>query len=701
MKLNWGKLLNIRIGKPPKVKTVTMLFQSDVVQALSLFTILFWLMQVPWILYVLEPLWEPQPAGLLQLGGICMPLVSFFVAASVMIIFAFSQTKFFSALAKEREEKRSWWSEIALCVPILRYWTLWRLLADSSRISAQVMIGSSVTFWGLVFVIGPLSPLVLLSFAVSIGTWLVIAKRLSNGVVKRSHRVWSIVLLSLFAASTLAGYIMFYLTKIEIKVETLMLQSAGIPTSREELKRHFYQGRTPNAEFGKLVERSADYNIEHGSGCLGSASGYYKLSESKRKEIKAYLVGEPCREDFKNLDALIESGESLKYEMRLPDDYLAGTRLPHLNYYRTAMRYFSLRIIVALEEENPAEAMRLFRLADKFQGNVLQSDFLIGVRGAIACEYVRSDTIGAMLGSGLLSDANLSELMELNRNREEKIRAAMRHGLRAEAYSTIDTIAFLNVPYPKVVATIQYDGQCRYEKALLHFIFRGNTTNFPTPPCLWVEAIQQRYLLYALHHQLEVVRYFDDPSSRREVLRDTLKRELATRELYLERIILPDYFGVEQCLRRALTISRMTDLGLQIEQFSRKHGRLPETLDELGVKLPVDTQSGEPIRFDKGQIKLWEWESGSNYKFRELPGWQLSAPGGNYCSPHSQNEPRVGRGSITRLTDTPQHEAKRDTFTVITQWPVPIAPEPPKIDEKPFGFLGETQSPSTPQTEER
>jgi hypothetical protein len=28
---------------------------------------------------------------------------------------------------------------------------------------------------------------------------------------------------------------------------------------------------------------------------------------------------------------LIESGESLKYEMRLPADYLAGILIPHIN----------------------------------------------------------------------------------------------------------------------------------------------------------------------------------------------------------------------------------------------------------------------------------------------------------------------------------------------------------------------------------
>lgn len=680
MKINRKKQLVIQNGKPPKVKSIAELFQDNVKLVLSSVTMLILLMQVPWILYVLEPLWVPQTAFdplmtkrtgvLFQILGNFMPICIFFGSVATMIPVAVSQSCFFSALAKERKEIRSCWSECAICVPILRYWILYRLLAQSARVPALVMIGSSMMFWGIAVVVGPLSPWVLLSFAVSVSAWLMIAKRLANGVLKRSYRVWSIVLLSLFTVSLLAGYITFYWTEIEIKAEMLMLHSAGIPTNREELEQHFYQGRIPNAEFGKLVDRNADYNIKNGSECLESASWYYKLPESKRRKIKTYLTGELCQEDFKNIDALIESGDSLKYKMCFPNDYLTGIRMPHLNYYRTVMRYFSSRIIVALEDKKPSEAMRLFRLADKFQENVLQSDFFIGARVAITCEYIRSDTISAMLGSGLLSDDNLSEIQDLNHNREAKIRNAMRYGLRAEAYLVIETVMRLLVPYPKILSEIRYDGQWQYEEPLLRFLFRGNTTVFPTPPCLWPETIQQRYLLYAMRHQRAVIRYFDDPTSQREILRTDLKRELATRELYLERMLLPDYFTEERRLQRILTISKMTDLGLQIEQFSRKHGRLPETLDELGIPLPVDALSGEPIRFTRF-ARLFGVDGNGHTVSRDLPGWQLSAPGRNHERAPEERE-----------------EFRRDFFTVITEWPVPAPPEPPKNNEGSFDFMG-------------
>ena len=62
MKINRKKTGGIQIGKPPKVKSIAEQFQDNVKLVLSFVTMLILLMQVPWILYVLEPLWVPQTA---------------------------------------------------------------------------------------------------------------------------------------------------------------------------------------------------------------------------------------------------------------------------------------------------------------------------------------------------------------------------------------------------------------------------------------------------------------------------------------------------------------------------------------------------------------------------------------------------------------------------------------------------------------
>ena len=592
----------------------------------------------------------------------------------IALVIAAQQTAFLAQAARERNRPFPEWDDVWLCLPGIRYWFLYRHLAEelpgTSRWRLWLMLISAAFFWISWILIGPLNPIPFCSLAISIVFWIGIARRIAGVPMQKRERFGWMLLLGCFLFSMLGGYVLFYQGKEELKAEKQQLRNTGIPTNRDELEQHFYQGRTPNAEFGKLVDRNSDYNIKKGSECLESASWYYNLPESKRRKIKTYLTGELCQENFKNIDALIESGDSLKYKMCFPNDYLAGIRMPHLNYYRTVMRYFSSRIIVALEDKKPSEAMRLFRLADKFQENVLQSDSLIGAIAAFACEYIRSDTIGAMLGSGLLSDDNLSEIQDLNHNREEKIRSAIRYGLRAEAYLVIETVMRLLVPYPKIMSEIRYDGQWQYEEPLLRFLFRGNTTVFPTPPCLWSETIQQRYLLYAMRHQRAVIRYFDDPTSQREFLRTDLKRELATRELYIERMLLPDYFSEEQRLQYILTKCKMTNLGLQIELFRRKHGHLPETLDELGIPLPVDALSGEPIRFTLF-ARLFGVDGNGHTVSRDLPGWQLSVPGRNHERAPEERE-----------------ESRRVFFTVITEWPVPAPPEPPKNNEGSYDFMG-------------
>ena len=677
MKFEWQQFFSLLRRRKPKALTLKTMFQACVRDTILSGFLLLTVMTLPGGCYLLEP-WLPLKSFIAifhsQMFILLLPLVAAGVACMIALVIAAQQTAFLAQAARERNRPFPEWDDVWLCLPGIRYWFLYRHLAEelpgTSRWRLWLMLISAAFFWISWILIGPLNPIPFCSLAISIVFWIGIARRIAGVPMQKRERFGWMLLLGCFLFSMLGGYVLFYQGKEELKAEKQQLRNTGIPTNRDELEQHFYQGRTPNAEFGKLVDRNSDYNIKKGSECLESASWYYNLPESKRRKIKTYLTGELCQENFKNIDALIESGDSLKYKMCFPNDYLAGIRMPHLNYYRTVMRYFSSRIIVALEDKKPSEAMRLFRLADKFQENVLQSDSLIGAIAAFACEYIRSDTIGAMLGSGLLSDDNLSEIQDLNHNREEKIRSAIRYGLRAEAYLVIETVMRLLVPYPKIMSEIRYDGQWQYEEPLLRFLFRGNTTVFPTPPCLWSETIQQRYLLYAMRHQRAVIRYFDDPTSQREFLRTDLKRELATRELYIERMLLPDYFSEEQRLQYILTKCKMTNLGLQIELFRRKHGHLPETLDELGIPLPVDALSGEPIRFTLF-ARLFGVDGNGHTVSRDLPGWQLSVPGRNHERAPEERE-----------------ESRRVFFTVITEWPVPAPPEPPKNNEGSYDFMG-------------
>lgn len=676
------KFFKIEMG-PRKEKSAEEFFHCTVRDTLIIAGIYLAVMQMPWILDLLTAALLPEATGksdpfstgninilLLKVVVWLIPLaqVSLLVFAAIGI--AASWGNFLSAYAEARSRPLSTAKEIGLFVPLLRYVVLWRIFSEfggkSVKIHAAAMILCSLLFWICLVAIGPLSPLPLLLLAAALILWVKIGRQLTGIPLKRRARMGGVVFLCLWILSALCGYAIYYYTQAEIKAEMLMFRSAGIPTNRAELTSLLYHDAQPNARFSALVDRSRDYKIERDEGyyLLGD---YRDLPESKRAPLRDYLDGKAAQQDFAGLEELISSNPLLKYRIVLDSD-IAMTSLPHVGFYRKSMWYLIARLVLALEQKNPAEAMRLFRLADRLQESALNSDFIIGSLVACSMEAISADAVGNLVGSGQLSAEQLTELESRNRGRSEKLHAAIRRGIRAEAYRNVELIQQLTVPYPEFIRKIHTDRDGSLDSPLLTFLFRGDTKAVPTPPCLWTLAVMNRDLLSAMRHQRAVVRYFDDPT--RTVRRESLYRELGKRQLLLERIILPGQIYLDDRFARTFSILRMSDLALQIEHFRRKRGRLPETLSDLGIPLPVDALSGEGFRFTHYARVFWDDGKGNAIP-HDFPGWQLSAPGGNFGAPSKD-----------------QHERRRDYFTVITQWPLPAPPEPPKREDYyPFGSL--------------
>lgn len=671
MKFDKKQIFSLPRRRKPKVLTLKTMFPCCVRNAIYFGVVLLAFVTLPAGCYLLES-WLPQEKNnailLLQMLILLLPLAAAGGACGIAFITAAQQNDFLAQAARERNRPLPEWDDVWLYLPGIRYWFLYRHLAGelpgTSCWRLRVMLISAAFFWISLVFIGPLSPIPFCALAVSIGFWLGIARRIAGVPMQKKERLGWMLLLGCFLVSMLAGYILFYRGREMLKAEIRLLQNAGIPGSREELKTHLYQGVTPNVKFAELVDQYRD------SDKLTSASGYYASTEAERREIKAYLSGERCRTEFLPLESLVAAGGKLKYPLPLSEKFLMVIKLPHRNYHRAAMRYFSSRIIVALEEKNAQEALRLFRLMTDFQESVLQSDFLIGSLTAFSCESIRLDVIGALLGSGLLSDAQLQEVARRNQGRNEKLYRSLGRGLQQEAFAFLDAIRTLMVPYPEILRTIRRGDEQEFDDAVLNFLFRGNTTSFPTFPCLWLEVVLQWRMQHCMRYQSAVMRYFSDRNFWNDEGDSALKRQLVTEEWPVSLSFSPDYFSERRRFQRMETFCRMADLALQIEMFRRKHGRLPETLDELGIPLPVDALSGEPIRFTRFARLFGEDGNGGTIS-RDLPGWQLSAPGRNHD-----------------ITSEEQQEYRRDFFTVITQWPVPAPPEPPKNNEGSFDFMG-------------
>lgn len=679
------KFFTLKIGGPRKEKSAEELFHLVVRDSLCFAWIYLVIMQIPWILDLLTAALLPEATGksdplsaenvnilLLKTIVWCVPLAQASLLTLVVICSVVGWGNFLSAHAEAQSRPLSTAKEIGLLVPLLRYAVLWRIFSEfggkSVKIHVAGMILCSLLFWIFLIVIGPLNPLSLLLLAAALVFWIGIGQHLTGVPLKRRARIGGFVCFGLWILSALCGYGVYYYTQAEIKAEMLMFRSAGIPTNRVELTALFYHDAPPNARFSALVDRSCDYKIEKGEGyqLLGD---FRDLPESKRAVLRSYLDGEAAQRDFAGLEDLISSNPLLKYRIALDSDIVMTNR-PHSYFYRQSMWYLTSRLVLALERKNPAEAMRLFRLADRLQESALNSDFIIGSLVAGAMESIRAGMVGNLIGSGLLSSEQLAELENRNRGRSEKLHAAIRRGIRAEAYQSVEIIQLLTVPYPEIIRKIHTDRDGSLDSHLLTFLFRGDTMAVPTPPCLWTLAVMNRDLLSAMRHQRAVVRYFDDPteSSKRSVQREELYRKLGKRPLPLEKIILTAYSGLDYRFARTFSILRMSDLALQIERFRRKRGRLPETLSELGIPLPVDALSGEGFRFTH-YARVFRDDGKGNAIPHDFPGWQLSAPGSNFEAPSKD-----------------QHERRRDYFTVFTQWPLPAPPEPPRPEDNHFGF---------------
>ncbi len=660
MKFKWQQLFFLFQLRKPKIQTLKTMFPCCVRNAIFFGFMLLAFVTLPAGCYLLEP-WLSQEKNiaifLLQMFILLLPLAAAVGAYAIAFLTAVQQNDFLAQAAGERNRPLPKWDDVCLSLPGIRYCFLYRHLAGelpgTSRWRLWVMLISAALFWISWIFIGPLSPIPFCALAVSIGFWLEIARRIAGVPMQKKERLGWMLLLGCFLVSMLAGYIQFYRGREVLRAEIRLLRSAGIPGSREELKTHLYQGVTPNEKFATLVDRYRD------SDKLTSASGYYAATEAERGEIKTYLSGERCRAEFLLLESLVAAGGKLKYPLPLSEKFLIGINLPHRNYHRAAMRYFSSRIIVALEEKNVQEALRLFRLMTDFQESVLQSDFLIGSLTAFSCESIRLDVIGALLGSGLLSDAQLQEVAKRNQDRIGKLHRSLCRGLQQEAFVFLDTIGSLAVPYPKILRSIRRENESEFDDVELDFLFRGNTTSLPMFPCLWLEVVLQRRMISYVRLQSAVMRYFSDRNLWNDEGGRTLKQHLVAEEWLMCLSFLPDYFSVRRHFQRMETFYRMTDLALQIEMFRRKHGHLPETLDELGIPPPMDALSGEPIRFTRFARLFGEDGNGLTIS-RDLPGWQLSAPGRNNHN----------------ITPEERKESQRDFFTVITEWPVPAPPEP-------------------------
>ncbi|OQA80554.1 MAG: hypothetical protein BWY31_03977 [Lentisphaerae bacterium ADurb.Bin242] len=685
-----------------KVKNSTELFHSMIQDLLLLAWVWLAVMQIPWLIDMLIPRTTGSENMLhIHILQKITPVAGLVGFACLMLVFYYSQCKFAFGYAQEHSISIP---HCLLRLPIIRLFFWFGLIPDKNaswlRILCSLQLATTVMAWGFWIVSGPMNFYGLAAMLIGILAGIQLMKRLCGGILSRFLRIGWLVWSGLFFLFLSIGYFMLFYLDTQLEAERVQWRSAGIPLTRNEAEVFYYQGTPPCPGFTELCDRYLNRNDKLDSVICNSPSGYYQQPESERQKGRVYLTSEQAKRDFGGMEQLIESKLFLKYRLELKTP-MSETLIPHVNYERELTRWLAARIIYAVEEKDRAEAMRLFRLMTKFQETALRNNSGIGALVAAACENIRCDTLAVLLGSGFVTDADLDELEQFNHGREKKLHSAFQAGIRdsaamgyefafnwTEFYTDLERNRQLTI---RTESDEYFNFLCGFSSGVsrpMLFLLRGRGTR-QSPLFLWTEVFAKLDLLYWMQSQRSVVNYGDDTDDYylRSESRNTRLRFEARRLSYLECVLntANDHFFRQYA--NAVTFLRMSDLSLKIERFRRHHGHLPKTLNELGVKLPVDALSGESIRYTYGKIRLWEYDTVSCiYKSRELPGWQLSSPGRNWQPSTGQvAEARVGKGSITQLADNdPRHEAKRLFFTVITQWPVPAPPESPKVENSPF-----------------
>ncbi len=676
------RFFKIKFASKPKIKTAVELFREMVQVLLGGAFLSLAALQVPWIVELLRPFctWRDAPRDL-QAAQVAAPGAALGGLFVVMILAYIAQEKIMAAVARERTCELSRWQKAGF--PIFRHVFInffYPLRRERGfRAAAGFLSVSALAAWGVAVAFGPMNPGFSLLMAVSVLAGIRAMRLLTGSRFSRAQRIGGFALAGSAAVSLLIGYSFHWNLNRKLEEERRHWRSAGIPLTVSEAEKHYYRGTAPNAEFTRLCNRKQDKEAYS----LYSVPGvYYSAPPSERKRLRAYLASEAAEQDFSGIAELITGHPFLKCRVEFVTP-LSRTQLPQWNYIREVCRYLGSRIVCAAEDGDREEAMRQFRLLDRFQETALQSSCVIGTLVAAVCERIRCDAIAVLIGSGILTDGDLTEIENRNHGHPEEFREAIRRGERDNAAVDYEDVFFHTHSGLTLKDAFQAESQihiCGHGnnhifRAFMYWaIVRGS---YPpvNPLFLWTNVSDQLNQLHWMRYKRRIIGYYDGSSDYylREGERTALTEAYQKRPLFCENMLDSAHFFVDRKYSRMFTFFRMTDLGLKIERFRRANGRLPETLAELGIPLPVDAASGELIRYTRGSVRLWDWESGSSEMIpRELPGWQLSAPGGNLDQP--KVEPK---------------EHRRDSFTVIAPWPVPAPPEPPPQAEwGPYGPFG-------------
>lgn len=376
------------------------------------------------------------------------------------------------------------------------------------------------------------------------------------------------------------------------------LRSINAPVTRAEAREFYYRGTEPDKDFTAWVDAQtkADKKGEKFPEKLGNEFFKRKPYEwAEKRESLSKALREPAIQKYiAETDSLARKNKLLRYPRKY-DEMLCAVLLPEQNCLRTAARIYSLRIVDAVNRKDRAEAMRLLRLSMGFQNNSQKHpDWIISMLVEIASEALRLEAVEYMLGSGILTDADLKSLSEMYRGREKHFFESADSAFRGESAMTMDIwFTLLQRGMPFSSKDLNYNNRMqRYASFPVYYILMNDGLSAGANWLELIRVIQTGRDYYQIQKEIENPRF--------EIHKGNMPPFA-----YLSGMLFPALSGAYRRTNEIAAQLRMCSVALEIEKYKRAHGgKLPESLYELKLeKMPVDPFTGKPFLYQHGKIK--------------------------------------------------------------------------------------------------
>ncbi|OQA86212.1 MAG: hypothetical protein BWY31_01415 [Lentisphaerae bacterium ADurb.Bin242] len=376
------------------------------------------------------------------------------------------------------------------------------------------------------------------------------------------------------------------------------LRSVKAPVTRADSKALYYRGTEPDKDFTAWVDAQTQAlkNGKTPPEKLGEdffGRKPYEWSE-KRNALSKALREPSIRKYIDETDSLARKNKLLRYPRKY-DEMLCGILLPEQSCLRTAAQIYCLRIVDAVNRNDRAEAMRLLRLSMDFQNNTQKyPDWIISMLVEIASEALHLEAVEYMLGSGILTDADLDRLAEMYRGREKHFFESADSAFRGESALTLDVwVTLLQRGTPYSSKQLIYENRIqRYANFLVYYILMNDGLIMGNN---WLELIR---IIQTGRDYYQIQKELDNP-------RFEINKGNMPPFAWLTGMLFPAIAGSYKKTNGIAAQLRMCLLALEIEKYKRAHGgRPPESLSELNLeKMPVDPFTGKPFFYQHGKIK--------------------------------------------------------------------------------------------------